>query len=72
MKERYTKGTIGDVEIKKTLYSFFMTYFADMRTKKRELMKDTDAIYDIRAQGAEKARETATKVLDRVKKAVGV
>ena len=72
MKERYTKGTIGDVEIKKTLYSFFMTYFADMRTKKRELMKDIDAIYDIRAQGALKARKTASKVLDRVKKAVGV
>ena len=72
MKERYKKGTIGDVEIKKALYSFFLSYFQDIRAKKVELMKDKDAIYDIRVQGAEKARETATKVLDRVKKAVGV
>lgn len=72
MKEQYKKGTIGDVEIKKALYSFFLSYFQDSRIKKRELAKDTNTIYDIRIQGAEKARQTATKVLDRVKKAVGV
>ncbi|MDA1317083.1 MAG: tryptophan--tRNA ligase [bacterium] len=72
MKERYKKGTIGDVEIKKILYSFFLSYFADSRAKKHELAKDTNAMYELRMQGAEKARATASKVIDRVKKAVGV
>jgi len=72
MKECYKKGTIGDVAIKKIFYSFFLNYFQDYRTKKQACVKDIDAIIEIRKQGAEKARKTATKVLDRVKKAVGV
>lgn len=72
MKARYKKGTIGDVEIKKIFFTFFMNYFSDIRAKKKELIKDSDTMYEIRMQGAKKARETASKVLERVKKAVGV
>jgi len=72
MKERYRKGTIGDVEIKKTLLIFFLEYFADMRKRKEELRHDMDCILELRKKGAESANVIAEKTLEEVKKAVGV
>ncbi|MBP9691090.1 tryptophan--tRNA ligase [Candidatus Woesebacteria bacterium] len=72
MKERYKKGTIGDVEIKKVLFSYFMEYFADIRAKKRELLKDMERINELRKQGAESANLVAEQTIEQVKVAVGV
>ncbi len=72
MKERYRKGTIGDVEIKKELYDVYMTYFADIRARKEELLKERDYIHELRIEGAKKAQEIASHTLTRIKKAVGV
>lgn len=71
MKERYTKGTIGDVEIKKILFEKFMEYFSPFRQKKAELMKNMDYIHQLRKEGAEKANLIADGVLENVKKTVG-
>ena len=72
MKERYKKGTIGDVEIKKILHEVFLDYFKDMREKKAELTKNKDYILDLRKKGAEKANKIAEKTLQKVKQAVGL
>ncbi len=72
MKERYRKGTIGDVEIKKELFDVYMTYFADIRAKKVELLNDRDYIHELRIEGAKKAQKIASETLVRIKKAVGV
>ncbi len=72
MKERYKKGTIGDVEIKKILFNYFMEYFSDMRAKKKELLKDMDRIHVLRNQGAERANKVAEQTIKKVKDAVGV
>jgi tryptophanyl-tRNA synthetase len=72
MKERYTKGTIGDVEIKKLLFDVYMEYFADMRKRKHDYMQNRDYIHELRAKGAGKAHEVASLKLDHIKKAVGV
>lgn len=72
MKERYRKGTIGDVEIKKTLFEVYMAYFADIRSRKEELLKNRDYIHELRIEGAKKAQQIASHTLTRIKKAVGV
>ncbi len=72
MKERYKKGTIGDVEIKKLLFDVYMEYFADMRARKEELLKNRDYIHELRIKGAQKAQKIAEDVLRKIKRAVGV
>lgn len=72
LKERYRRGTIGDVEIKKILLGFFLEYFADMRKRKEELQRNMDHILKLGKKGAEKANVIAEKTLKEVKKAVGV
>jgi len=72
LKEKYTKGTISDVEIKKILLSFFLEYFKDAKLKKDELLKNKEYITKIRFEGALKANEVSNKVLTRVKNAIGV
>lgn len=72
MKERYRRGTIGDVEIKMTLLSFFLEYFADMRKRKAELQHDMDHILELRKKGAERANIIANQTLKEIKEAVGV
>ncbi len=71
MKERYRKGTIGDVEIKKLLFEVFMDYFKPVREKNEILKKDTDHILRLRKESAEKANIIAEATLQEVKKAVG-
>jgi tryptophanyl-tRNA synthetase len=72
MKERYKKGTIGDVEIKKTFFEFFMDYFSEFRKKKEEYLENKDYLQEIRAKGAKKAHDIAALKMDKIKKATGV
>lgn len=72
MKERYKKGTVGDVEIKNVLYEVYMEYFADMRKQKEEFTKNKDYIHELRARGAGKAHEVASLKLEKIKKAIGI
>jgi tryptophanyl-tRNA synthetase len=71
MEERYRKGTIGDVEIKKLVFEIFMDYFKPFREKKIELVKNVDYIQELRTKGAEKANKVANEIMEKVKKAVG-
>ena len=48
------------------------TYFAPMRARREELVANPDEVDAVLKAGAEKARTEATKVLDRVRKAVGL
>lgn len=72
MKERYRKGTIGDVEIKKLLFEVFMDYFKGVREKNEDLKKNADYIHQVRKENAEKANSIADKTLQEVKSAVGL
>ena len=47
-------------------------YFAPMRLKRTELAADPTQVDAVLATGAEKARDEAAIVLDRVRKAVGL
>jgi len=63
---------IGYGHFKQQLFDAYWDKFEAVRTKREELEKNLDYVNQVISQGAEKAREESTKVLDRVKKAVGL
>lgn len=66
LKDRYRKGAVGDVEVKKKLNAALNNYLEPIR-EKREKLSD-EAVRDILRDGAEKARKKALKTITKVKK----
>jgi tryptophanyl-tRNA synthetase len=65
-------NTIKYSELKDTLAETIAEYFADFRDKKKALLKDTDKLAEILAQGAKEARLVAHETLVEVKQKVGL
>jgi tryptophanyl-tRNA synthetase len=72
MRERFVKGGTGYGDFKKQLFEKLWEYFAPMRTRREEILKDKSHIDDVLARGAGRANEIASQVMDRVRKAVGL
>ncbi|MFD2255179.1 tryptophan--tRNA ligase [Luteolibacter algae] len=68
----HQSGGFGYGEFKKRLAEAYWDCFAPMRARREEILADQGYVEDVLKNGAERAREEATKVLDRVKKAVGL
>lgn len=65
-------GGFGYGDFKQRVFDAYWEYFASVREKREELENNLDYVNEVIAQGAQKAREESTKVLDRVRKAVGL
>ena len=72
MAERFRAGGYGYGEAKKELLAKISEYFAPYRERRESLAKEPDAIYDILADGARRARAVAERTLARVYEAVGL
>jgi tryptophanyl-tRNA synthetase len=72
MRERFVKGGTGYGDFKKELFEKLWEYFAPMRKRREEILKDKSYIDDVLARGAKRANEIADQVMDRVRKAVGL
>ena len=72
MRERFVKGGTGYGDFKKQLFEKLWEYFAPMRKRREEILKDKPYIDDVLARGATRANEIANQVMDRVRKAVGL
>ena len=68
----YENGGCGYGDFKKRLAEAYWDYFSPMRARREELIANPDEVDSVLATGAEKAREEASKVIDRVRKAVGL
>jgi tryptophanyl-tRNA synthetase len=68
----FDRGGIGYGDFKKRLLEAVTVFFAPMRQRRAEILATPGYIESVLAKGAEKARASATKVLDRVRKAVGL
>ncbi len=68
----HKSGGCGYGDFKKRLAEAYWEYFAPMRARRDELIADPGYVEQVLATGAEKARVEATKVIDRVRKAVGL
>ena len=62
----------GYGHFKQQLFDAYWEHFESVRTKREELENNLDYVQQVIDKGAEKAREESTKVLDRVKKSVGL
>src|SRR6476620_11235149 len=72
MRERFVKGGTGYGDFKKQLFEKLWEYFAPMRKRREEILKDKSYIDDVLAHGATSANEIANQVMDRVRRAVGL
>ena len=70
-EEKYRLGTIGDVELKKNFYEFFLSYFKQFRDKRAELAKDKDSILKLISENGAKANEAAEPIIKKIRKAIG-
>ena len=72
MRERFLRGGTGYGDLKKQLFEKLWDYFAPMRKRREEILKDKSYIDDVLVRGAIRANEIANQVMDRVRKAVGL
>ena len=72
MRVRFEKGGTGYGEFKKELFDKLWDYFAAMRKRREEILRDKSYIDNVLARGAERANEVAGQVMERVRGAVGL
>src|ERR671930_1832702 len=72
MRERFVKGGTGYGDFKKQLFEKLWEYFAPMRKRREEILRDKSYIDNVLARGARRANEVADQVMQRVRKAVGL
>lgn len=72
LKDHYTRGGLGDVKVKKFLYSVLMENLSPIQTRRKELEKDIPAIMEILHQGSIRAKEVAAQTLAEVKHAMQI
>ncbi len=72
LKDHYTRGGLGDVKVKKFLYSVLMEELSPIQAKRKELEKDIPAVMEILHKGSIRAKETAAQTLSEVKRAMKI
>jgi tryptophanyl-tRNA synthetase len=72
LKARYTKGTVGDVEVKQKLVVALNNFLDPIRERRAELERQPDYLEDVLADGSRKARHEARETLDLAREAMGL
>jgi tryptophanyl-tRNA synthetase len=72
MRDRFKKGGTGYGDFKKELFEKLWGYFAPMRKRREEILRDQNYIDNVLARGAKLANEIADQVMQRVRSAVGL
>src|SRR5438445_13913 len=72
MRGRFKKGGTGYGDFKKELFEKLWEYFAPMRKRRDEIVRDKSYIDNVLARGAKRANELADPVMQRVRAAVGL
>jgi tryptophanyl-tRNA synthetase len=70
MKERYQKGTIGDVEVKGYLAEVMERFIAPIRERRAHYEQNSSEVEDILKKGTARAREETQKTLEELKDAL--
>ncbi len=68
----YVNGGAAYGYLKQDLFELVRDYYADARTKKKELLNNQDYLRQVLAAGADKARAKATKTIEIVRDRVGL
>ena len=71
LKERYRKGTVGDVDVKKRLARAINAFLDPVREKRASLLRENPRIVeDVLRAGSERAREEARRTLHEARAAM--
>ncbi|MCL0030545.1 tryptophan--tRNA ligase [Dehalococcoidia bacterium] len=71
-KQRYRKGSIGDVEIKVALASSINKFLHPIREKRKELESNMSVVEDSLLSGIERTRSIASDTIEQVKEAMKI
>ena len=71
-KDRYSKGKIGDVELKKSLDKNINNFLDPIREKRLQVSKNRGEIFDIIIEGSKQARLIAKDNLEKIKDAMKI
>lgn len=72
LKDRYQKGTVGDIEVKEKLFAALNEFLKPIRDRRTEFAKDPDNLDRILKEGTERARKVAKETMEKVKKAMKI
>jgi tryptophanyl-tRNA synthetase len=72
LKTRYTKGKVGDVEVKQKLVASLNKFLDPIREKRAEYERQPNLIEDIVAEGSTRARTEARETLRLARDAMGL
>ncbi len=70
LKERYVKGTVGDVEVKQKLAAALNTMLDPIRERRADFASRPDAVREALAKGTEHARKVAAETMIEVRSAL--
>lgn len=72
MRQAFIAGGTGYGDFKKQLFGALWEYFAPMRARRAEILAQPDYVDEVLASGAERANAIASRVMARVRGAVGL
>lgn len=72
LKDRYRKGTVGDVEVKDKLVAALQAFLAPIRERRAALEKESGLVEQIIYEGTLRTTEIANHTLADMKKAMGL
>lgn len=72
LKERYSQGKVGDVEVKRKLAAAINTFLEPIRERRAELKAQPRIVEEVLAAGSERARTESQETLRIIKEAMGL
>lgn len=72
LKERYRKGTVGDVEVKQKLFAAIENFLAPMRERRTRYESKPELVREIVFEGTRKGRAVAQATMDEVRRAMKI
>jgi tryptophanyl-tRNA synthetase len=72
LKERYRKGTVGDVEVKQRLYAALNSFLTPLRDRRAAYAAKPHQVYEIIMEGTRRGREVARATMEEVRTAMKI
>jgi tryptophanyl-tRNA synthetase len=72
LKDRYRKGTVGDVEVKERLFKALTAFLDPIRARRAEFAAKPQLVREIIMEGTRKGRALAQQTMDEVRSAMKI
>src|SRR5713101_6380592 len=72
LKDRYSKGTVGDVEVKQRLYEALENFLTPIRDRRNHYKANPQQVYEIIREGTRKGRAVAQETMGQVRSAMKI